>query len=89
MRIVVFCGPAGAQPATLIQNELNPQRQALLGKIIAFNLDAIFEIFSVLDNSQQKILSESIQNVFETLDEKSKNVMVLLTPKIARKIIGF
>ena len=58
-------------------------------KIIAFNLDAIFEIFSSLDDSQQKTLSKSIQSVFVGLDEKSKNMMILLTPKIARKIIGF
>ena len=58
-------------------------------KIIVFNLDAIFEIFSSLDDSQQKTLSKSIQSVFVGLDEKSKNMMILLTPKIARKIIGF
>ena len=58
-------------------------------KIIAFNLDAIFEIFSSLDDSQQKTLSKSIQSVFVGLDEKSKNMMILLTPKIARKIVGF
>ena len=58
-------------------------------KIILFNLDAIFEIFSSLDDSQQKTLSKSIQSVFVGLDEKSKNMMILLTPKIARKIVGF
>jgi len=57
--------------------------------IIIFNLDGIFGVFSSLDDSKQKILSKSIQNVFERLDEESKRVLVLLTPKIARNVIGF
>jgi|TARA_B100001013_G_scaffold341189_1_gene265366 type I restriction-modification system DNA methylase subunit len=57
--------------------------------IIIFNLDGIFGVFSSLDDSKQKILSKSIQSVFERLDEESKRVLVLLTPKIARNVIGF
>ncbi len=58
-------------------------------KIILFNLDGIFEIFLSLEGTNQKILSTSIRNVVEQLDEESKRIMVLLTPEMARKVIGF
>ena len=58
-------------------------------KIILFNLDGIFEIFLQLEDSKQQILARSIKNVFEQLDDNSKRKMILLTPKMAREIIGF
>ena len=58
-------------------------------KIILFNLDGILEIFLSLDGSRQKILSDSIRNVFESLDVESQRKMTLLTPEIAKKVIGF
>ena len=58
-------------------------------KIIMFNLDGIFEIFLQLENSKQQILSKSIKNVFEQFDEEDKRRMILLTPKMARRMIGF
>ncbi len=58
-------------------------------KIIAFNLDAILEIFLSLDNSNQKILSVSIQNVVKNLDEDSRRKLILLIPENARKLISF
>ena len=58
-------------------------------KIILFNLDGILEIFLSLDDSKQKVLSNSIRNVFERLDVESQRKMTLLTPEIAKKVIGF
>ena len=58
-------------------------------KIILFNLDGIFEIFLSIEETKRKILSKSIRNVFELLDKESKRRMVLFTPDIARKTIGF
>ena len=58
-------------------------------KIILFNLDGIFEVFLTMEETKQKILSESIRNVFELLDKESKRKMALLTPEMAKKIIGF
>ena len=58
-------------------------------KIILFNLDGILEIFLSLEGTNHRILSASIRNVVEHLDEESKRKMVLLTPELARKIIGF
>ena len=58
-------------------------------KIILLNLDGIFEIFLQLENSKQHVLSKSIKNVFERLNEEDRRRMVLLTPEIAKKTIGF
>ena len=58
-------------------------------KIILFNLDGILEIFLSLDDSKQKVLSNSIRNVFERLYVESQRKMTLLTPEIAKKVIGF
>ena len=58
-------------------------------KIILFNLDAIFEIFSQVDKERQQILISSIKNVFDRLDDKSKRKLNLLTPDSARMLFGF
>ena len=58
-------------------------------KIIAFNLDGILEIFLSLEDSNQNIISGSIQNVIKNLDQDSKRKLTLLVPENARKLIGF
>jgi len=58
-------------------------------KIIAFNLDGILEIFLSLEQSNQEIISISIQNVIKSLDQDSKRKLVLLIPENAKNIIGF
>ena len=58
-------------------------------KIILFNLDAIFEIFSQVDRERQQILISSIKNVFDRLDDESKRKLNLLTPDSARILFGF
>ena len=57
-------------------------------KIIAFNLDGILEIFLSLDDSNQNIISTSIQNVIKNLEQDSKRKLILLVPENARKLIG-
>ena len=58
-------------------------------KIIAFNLDGILEIFLSIDNSNQQIISFSIQNLVKNMDDDSKKKLLLLIPENARRIIGF
>ena len=58
-------------------------------KIIAFNLDGILEIFLSLENSNQEIISFSIQNVIKNLDQDSKRKLILLVPENAKNVIGF
>ena len=58
-------------------------------KIIAFNLDGIFEIFLSLEQANQEIVSVSVQNVIKNLDDDSKRKLVLVVPENARRFIGF
>ena len=58
-------------------------------KIIVFNLDGILEIFLSLEQSNQEIISISIQNVIKSLDQDSKRKLVLLIPENAKNVIGF
>jgi len=58
-------------------------------KIIAFNLDGILEIFLSLEQTNQEIISISIQKVVKSLDQDSKRKLVLLIPENAKNVIGF
>ena len=58
-------------------------------KIVYFNLDGIFEIFSSLDSSNIQILSKTIRKIIENFDQNSKKKILLLCPDNARKLIGF
>ena len=58
-------------------------------KIISFNLDGILEIFLSLEQSNQEIISISIQNVIKGLDQDSKRTLILLIPENAKSVIGF
>ena len=57
-------------------------------KIVDFNLDGIFEIFSDLDDLKVQILANSIKMIIENLDDDSKKRILLLCPDNARKLIG-
>ena len=57
-------------------------------KIVDFNLDGIFEIFSNLDDSKVQILANSIKMIIENMDDCSKKRILLLCPDNARKLIG-
>ena len=57
-------------------------------KIVDFNLDGIFEIFSNLDDLKVQILANSIKMIIENLDDDSKKRILLLCPENARKLIG-
>ncbi len=58
-------------------------------KIISFNLDGILEIFLSLEQTNQEIISTSVQNVVKDLDDDSKRKLLLVLPKSARRFIGF
>ena len=53
-------------------------------KIISFNLDGILEIFLSLEQTNQEIISASVQNVFKDLDDDSKSMLLLVLPESAR-----
>ena len=58
-------------------------------KIISFNLDGILEIFLSLEQTNQEIISASVQNVVKDLDDDSKRKLLLVVPESARRFIGF
>jgi hypothetical protein len=58
-------------------------------KIILFNLDGILEIFLSLEQTNQEIISASVQNVVKDLDDGSKRKLFLVLPESTRKFIGF
>ena len=58
-------------------------------KIILFNLDGILEIFLSLEQTNQEIISASVQNVVKDLDDDSKRKLLLVLPESAKRFIGF
>ena len=58
-------------------------------KIISFNLDGILEIFLSLEQTNQEIISASVQNVIKDLDDDSKRKLLLVVPESAKRFIGF
>jgi len=58
-------------------------------KIILFNLDGILEIFLSLEQTNQEIISASVQNVVKDFDDDSKRKLLLVVPESARRFIGF
>lgn len=66
-------------------------REILLSpqKIINFNLDGILEIFMSLENSKKEIISNSIRNIFFSLDKSHQNKLMLIIPENAKNQLGF
>jgi hypothetical protein len=57
-------------------------------KLIAFNLDGIFEIFMSLEVEQRKILSATLKSIVDKFDEKDKKKLFLIIPQRAKSEIG-
>ena len=66
-------------------NEISKSPQ----KLINFNLDGIYEIFTSLDSTKKDIISNSIHRIISNLDENSKKKLFLIIPENAKKAIGF
>ncbi|MGI0092947.1 MAG: hypothetical protein ACREA8_02465 [Nitrosotalea sp.] len=56
-------------------------------KLIAFNLDGIFEIYMSLTIDQRSILSTTIKKIINTFDEKDKKKLYMIIPKMAKNEI--
>lgn len=57
-------------------------------KLIAFNLDGIFEIYMSLSPDQKFTLSTTIRKIIGALDEKTKKSIYLIIPEMAKNEIG-
>ena len=57
-------------------------------KLVSFNLDGILEIFLSLTSDQSDIISNSIKNIVNTLDDDKKKRLSMIVPARARKEFG-
>lgn len=57
-------------------------------KLIAFNLDGIFEIYMSLLEEQRSILSATIKEIVRSFDEKDRKKLYLIIPERAKSEIG-
>jgi len=56
-------------------------------KLIAFNLDGIFEIFMSLDTEQRAVLSATLKSIVSRFDEKEKKRLFMIIPQRAKSEI--
>ena len=56
-------------------------------KLIAFNLDGIFEIFMSLPAEQRSVLSVTLKEIVRSFDEKDRKKLNLIIPESAKKEI--
>jgi hypothetical protein len=57
-------------------------------KLIAFNLDGIFEIYMSLPIEQKSVLSSTLKEIVRSFDEKDRKKLNLIIPESAKKEIG-
>jgi hypothetical protein len=57
-------------------------------KLIAFNLDGIFEIYVSLSKDQKSILSATIKRIVISFDEKDRKRLYQIIPEMAKNEIG-
>ena len=57
-------------------------------KLIAFNLDGIFEIFKSLSADQKSILSATIRKIIGMYDDKDRKKLYMIIPEMAKNEIG-
>lgn len=53
-------------------------------KLIAFNLDGIFEIYMSLSAEQKSILSATIRKIIRTFDDKDRKKLYMIIPEMAK-----
>ena len=57
-------------------------------KLIAFNLDGIFEIYMSLSADQKSILSATIRKIIRMFDDKDRKKLYMIIPEMAKNEIG-
>ena len=57
-------------------------------KLIAFNLDGIFEVFMSLLPEQRQVLSETLKKIVKSCDEKDRKKLGFIIPERAKMEIG-
>ena len=73
----------GLFSAYIIEVSQSPQ------KLITFNLDGILEIFLTLEENEKEILSNTIKNIINNLNEEGKRKILLVIPDNAKIHLKF
>ena len=84
----ILCSLSEEQRNTMFSNYIN-EITSHPEKLIAFNLDGIFEIFMSLDTEQRAVLSATLKSIVDKFDEKNKKKLFLIIPQRAKSEIGF
>ena len=58
------------------------------GRLVAFNLDAVFGVFLTLTSEQQETVAASVREAAASIDEEGARVIRLLVPDVARRRLG-
>jgi hypothetical protein len=83
----ILCTLSEEQRSTMFANYIN-QISSHPEKLIAFNLDGIFEIFMSLAAEQREVLSATLKSIVDKFDEKDKKKLFLIIPQRAKSEIG-
>lgn len=83
----ILCILSEEQRAIMFSNYIN-EITSHPEKLIAFNLDGIFEIYMSLPVEQRSVLSATLKEVIRSLGEKDRKKLDLIIPEGAKKQIG-
>ena len=83
----ILCTLSEEQRSTMFSNYIN-EITSHPEKLIAFNLDGIFEIYMSLPTEQRSVLSATLKNLVGKFDEKDRKKLYLIIPQRAKNEIG-
>ncbi len=83
----ILCNLPEEQRKTMFLNYIN-EIASHPEKLVAFNIDGIFEIFMTLSQDQRMILSTTIKEIVQNIDEKHRKVLNMIIPERAKIEIG-
>ena len=83
----ILCSLSEEQRNTMFSNYIN-QITSHPEKLIAFNLDGVFEIYMSLDIQQRAVLSATLKSIVDRFDENAKKKLFMIIPQRAKSEIG-
>ncbi|MDE1769465.1 MAG: hypothetical protein KGI28_02790 [Thaumarchaeota archaeon] len=83
----ILCTLSEEQRSTMFSNYIN-EITSHPEKLIAFNLDGVFEIYMSLDIQQRVVLSVTLKSIVEKFDENAKKRLFMIIPQRAKSEIG-
>lgn len=81
-----LCNLSEEQRITMFSSYIN-EIKSHPEKLIAFNLDGIFEIYMSLSTEQKSIISTTIKNILESFDDKDRKKLYMIIPEMAKNEI--